>query len=994
MIKNYQLCLAKVSAVKEFIKKLQRLTSFDVVLVSSEQDEAFNGSLSKLYDGPATYIVTSRLLECQIAPLDKTSSNATKPTGGKKRGLQVNKICKDTIEIQLPEHLSPSECKEFLDKVQRRSIIIRGWTVPPNFFDQFMALNLDLVCQHYQEKLAGCADVDLLKAGLSASEILAWKRRSLFSDTSVRHSSALLPDTFWGMLLFFPEYRDRVKGIMTRVFTSMREQEKSLIRLAVFFGIFAPDHGIAVTVAQYILSCYDDAAFPNFQWSEYSNLSSFFRTVHSSNARTNTSTSTIHFRCYHMVYAWADILYDTSSSSDKLEVKLMHFIDDHFRNVLLKKKELFLGDRAVLSAMLSFFCDNMIWHYFPNFPRLSKVSDSEGNMLSYSEEFGKHCCLLRNSFMVEFLFGTNYDGYLQVEHLYEFVEKELLPYVGRDADVELGFSRAIRTHFARILTRRAETTSALKLLDSADKVLDAIPESDWNDKYYERKGAIERAKIRILLKHLKCELFVSGLSSAQYSKKCETLAPLVIKDNMLVCAAEAAEKYFVQAMKCSNFCIPHSMVALVQTWLNVLDVLRLLLADQSHQKCFQQLQAAKVFEPGRFVASVRTQFDELLGTLHGKWIFNRISKHLLQAHNTLHYRSEGKYVNERQTRKELTKCKSELNFYESQEIAKLERTGYSGPPFEWWIASYLWKSEPFMDAKGIYCLIAANNRCVDSIGKRSGTDASDLFVGLELLFRVATVCQRSSATRILLPETGKGVQPFIWENPARLKTCLNDWFKAATDVVLRSNINVSVKRTSRSTTATATAAVTAAAAVCYHGLTPAFALLAQLIYICVFPDLHTHTDRVDAITDLTDLLQHQWKERFNWHFNKEARYFVTSSPKIEGFSFSMLLKKDYMVNYDQSKFPSIDSYLQHLRSSQSSTFLFVFHGTVKVFRGGQQDVPCIACRELEIDVKVPSGDSMSNLENWEGHLVSFYIGIAGSRLVAYGIRKEENTLGV
>lgn len=939
VIKNLDASLRKKEEIRNMIKVLQKRSGLKVVIIGEKPPhESLAGSFAQLaHDSLATsFILTTRILDSEISDLSAKDSN----TGNNK----AKRLVRSVLEILVPSGLSTNEREEFHKRLCTRSISLDGYSLSAEFFTAYKSVDVDklLEDENYRRVIATCTDAKLLECGFAAFEVLAI-RRILSSPEGpgrvINNNSHLLPDTFWGMLLLFPEYKDTIQKIMRVIFKDeFSEVERQLVIAMTFYGIFSPNHAVPLRLASYILSVY---AIGTGKLPLRSPLTSF--------VVLDLEQGVIQFRNYHMVYCWADILFDehireryNGSSYGLQHIKLI--------DTLMEADPEFCRDPRIISALQSTLCDYPVWHYLPALARLHPISKKDGSM-NYEDRQG-----LRYSFFVEYLLGNGYEGFNLVSELYDYVIKNVLKEARCLEDDETHrFPSSVRTHYARLLTRTAEVNKNRSLLEKANEVLSGVSKENHNEQYFERKGSIERAKIRILHREL---LSIRSLDAKSSERKKTDLG----KDTELLSldtAALAAARYYRQAMQVSRYGNPIPMLALVSNWLDTLTVLRVFTADDDYNKCFRQLQMADIESPHKFSASMRTDLSELLAKIRGEWIFDEISSLAIMVRNTSVYRLDNNMrVSTNRTKKDLNRYKDLASRYQSDEISKLERNDFIGPPYEWRIANTISEDWPLSEAKVKYSLLSANKVCMQEADEGARmNERTSLYVALELMFKLAVASQGFAHDLVFLPAAGN--PDCIWhdKNKLRLLTCVNQWYSAAQGIVKAAGESGEKDYH-------------------YYGLTPVFGMYAHLIFVIL--NTSDQMEKLAAIRQLSAQLREQKKLK-QWQFNTESRYYVTPKPKIQGLSFSQLIKSDVLFNQHENSC-SFESFLCSLRGdARKESMLKVFSGV----RGPNYFV----CTELSdgedsVHVQMQHADESRFVE---GDMVTFFLGMAGSQLRAHAV---------
>lgn len=949
VIKDLEACLQKNEKIRALIKQLHKRTGLKVVIIGEKPPhESLAGSFAQqLYESSATFILTTRIQESEISDLSaRDYSNLSGSNSKPKR------LVRTVFEIFVPSVLSESERLEFNERLCSRFVTLNGSTLTAEYFTGCKSVNVDQLLKNekYTQAIKKCTDAKLLECGFAAFEVLALRRMlssAEWPNRAMRTKSYLLPDTFWGMLLLFPDYRDTIQKIMRDIFQSeFSEEQRKLVILMTFYGIFSPNHAVPICLASYLLSVYTVRPGP---LTLNSTLSSFMVV--------DIEQGVIQFRNYHMVYCWANILFDQhiGDSYGLQHITLVH--------ELMNKDAEFCTDPAIVAALQSILCDFPLWHYLPVLSRLDRIATRDGSMI-YEEKQN-----LRYSFFVEFLLGNDYAGFSLAQSIYEYVIKHLLDGKALDDDCEHRFPSSVRTHYARLLTRTAEVTKNRSLLKRAEEVLMGISKDNRNEQYFERKGSIERAKIRILQRELRSKLYARDRRDKASAEKLETELSRDKELFSLVTIAQDAARYYRNAMQVSRYSNPIPMLALISNWLDTLGVLRIVTAEDDYKRCFRQLGRAEIEEkPHTFSQFILKQLNELLCQIRGVWIFDQISSLFIMIRNTLVYLEHNTRVSSNRIRKDLSNYRLEVSKYQSDELSEIAKNKYTGPPYVWWIATVISEDKPLSEAKVQYSILTANDvanevcRRDEETGRGSRINENfKLYVALELLFKLA-VASHGLAHDMETFSNADNFSQYIWHNKRRMLSCVNQWYTAA-----QGKMKTSGEHAQRD--------------YYYYGLTPVFGMYAHLIFTIL--NTTNQEEKLTAICDLCTQLYDQKGYR-QWQFNTESRYYVTPIPSIPGLSFSQLIKSDTL--FDQCDIGSFESFLYDLRRDERR------NGLLKVFSGVREDTHFV-CTELSggaYKVRVHMQYADESKFN-KGDKVTFILGMSGSQLRAHAVMSANVT---
>jgi hypothetical protein len=926
----------------KFITYLKKLTDLEVVLIGELSESENIGERYKTLCGSARLILTSHSINSFVVS-DQTTRNSTK------RGKRTSKHFRgnDIVEIVVPDCLSASEHKKFINEFLHRKVCVPNRYpdgLPDKFFVFGKRLHIDEILQDVELKhiLQSTSDHDLEKNGFSPNEVRQWKERvgGHCSSTSAP-AETFASETFWSLLLLDPTYKKNVLQIMSAKYDAMVVHEQRLIQLIMFYGLFSPDHGVPTEVATLILSQFSATSLLE-PLKLSPPLSAFLKQ--------NPEFGVVEFRSHIMTYAWKEILFDRHKN-----IFRSNYLKTHFTELWgpdKRHRKALANNRALLQAVLNFMGDYAIWSCLEPPARLTSAN-------LYSIRGGVF--QLQYSFLIEFMFGgKDFEGYSSVAELYEYIVQNVLnssDMLKEDIDAEMSFKLNICTRYAKVLTSRAEAKCDTRLLEQAREILDSLSPSIENHTVFERKGAIERAYLRIILKTLKSLITNSQQQQQQQSNQQNWNKVLVNMRSTMFARAEAAEKWYRKAMVYTGFSTPNPKVSVMQMWLTVLDILRWAFCNKDYSLCFDRIKTP--------IADERTNAMELFATARSYWIFNRLADQSISISCNMKYRSAdtSNRWNEKKTRQLVKECKEEQCKYEELAWNAVHKADVLNGPYEYWIARDLWKDKNDC-VKFKYSIIAANNKInscfnVDSKSVGDSIMSEQLFLALELLFKIATSSHGCPGDTILLPRPDQSeICDYVWSNTEQFSLCLENWLKAVRKpdpVLSESNLNGTVSRQ------------------LYYGLTPYFGMCSNLVAVCLSPRAVLF-DKDKASSKLAILVNNQREVRDNLQYNFISRYMIAEVPKIAGvrgaeidsayLSFSVLIKVDIKN-------------AQYTRRSGSISY-HVFTGTI--------DGKKILCKELshgtgEIFIRIPN--EYSYLEGTTDP-VTFYLGVSG-----YGFNVHE-----
>lgn len=1017
-VKDLAQCLAlnTTSEVEKLILDLKKLTDLDVVLIGElAEGQNIGGDYHKLFRTTGL-ILTSQAINSFVGyvPPDgrgSIGSAATTSNSSKKpNGPRLN----DIVEIMMPDRLTETEQLSFVQNFLRRSVRVpklHEQGLPDRFFSAGKVLNVAELVRDKEvfAKLRTMSDAELEQAGFSPTEVRLWKEHLGYHAKDGSTAISLSSDTFWGLLLWDQEYKQNILAIMRSVYARLTSEEQKVIQLVMFYGLFSPSHGLSTSVAHLHLSLFAAVAMLPSSLRLSQSMTSFLAV--------NYETDIISFRSHLMVYAWKDLLFDgqimrSSGAVGNTDGEIWgNFIQAHFESMWARgtpNLQSLSCNRAVLQAVLNFMGEYAIWHCVDPYTRLLNKGENK-----YSIDRGG-ACQLQYSFLVEFLFGSDFSGYHRVAQLYEYIIDNLLPELATDPrgvqiDAELSFSLKIRTRYAKALTSHAEAKRDASFLRKAEEVL--LPVKVKDDKVFERMGAIERGYLRIMLNGLSSthrpqaskagEKEEAGLKS-----KWDALVK-AIDTNSLLSRAETAERWYQKAIVHTNFAVPNPKVSIMQTWLVVLDILRVAFADNDYELCFLRLQTHEATL--RLASTTR----DLFAAARGRWIFDRLTNQDILIGSNKKYRSAdtSKKWNERKTQMLVNDCKLQQKKYQSAAWKDVSNRSTLQPPFEYWIARDLWKNDmaQHKDITFQYSIIATNNKIAKCFAEDSTgiplERREQLFLGFELLLKIATASHVCPCMSLELPAPDNAhISPYVWNNIPRFRECLQKWLDAVRKPVAASVGTSPSARSSASTSGSTSPPPPSPVRQAYYGLTPFFGKCIDLISTCVHSaDEAGEGQQELASNGLNNLLDVQWGERYNFWYNRMSRYLVAAQRKVGGLSFSMLIKSA------EEKNEKLEEKLREQRNRDTGKY-FLFTGTVRTpvpilgalsahsASAGVRDEQAhtggtrarILCDQLshgkrEVYIFLP--DSHANLP--DGQEVSFYLGISGSQLNAHALRLNE-----
>ena len=565
----------------------------------------------------------------------------------------------------------------------------------------------------------------LLANGFWASDI-----QILRGDSEMHYSQGISSLISIGLLGFVDDYYSQAEEYVIMLLEKV-DKELSLLKLLVFYALFAPAAGLNFAVAGFLLQgeVYKGGNI------KLSAVMQFFVDV-------DVRLKTVRIKMPKLAYILADSpkVFGPKDKWGENVSKFLHTMllpllgNDPYRDIITHTAD----------AMVAIFSTFKVWH--PHDRRCRQD--------------------MRYSFLIELMLSVKGN----VEPTINAAARVASLFVGHKEHI------ALATQAARLITNKAFEKLSTELLDHARECLDAI-ENGYNfASVSDRYGNLYKTKLRILGSPYYPK---NGEKNDEFQRR-KSVMTMEMFDNLLQVAEEAI-RCFQRAARQSAFFVPHPLVATAQVYECLLSVAKHSIFSGDAGKFYS------AFEENAVVGIAFQEYS--ISKLRNLNVFSEYLDNLIAAKRTLQYISpkgsqfSGEFsssLGTRSTQSLIADLHHKLKAYRCEEPIR-----YSAKPvrLNLEMSKLLWLRSANLNCEELtYCLLSSAQHL-----QKSG-DASRHYYALELLVNVsnklsvydhASGMLREFFRNMDIPPEDKETLVNIWEPGNNLEKLLEAWIVVA-----------------------------------------------------------------------------------------------------------------------------------------------------------------------------------------------------------------------